>query len=154
MLNLLHPDTFKYVAEKHPGLIEVANNLAALILESKPGSSGSAEKKSGDGAGSSSSSNPFAYHLDEMSDEEYDDEEDEPMDTDAAAGSNPHYHTFHFLLTFCGVIELPCDCKLFHLIEEDTVCHFCWFLLQTRRSHVIWFKNCLMTSTLPLKLIP
>ena len=100
MLNLLHPDTFKYVAEKHPGLIEVANNLAALILESKPGSSGSAEKKSGDGGGSSSSSNPFAYHLDEMSDEEYDEEEDEPMDTDAAAGSNPHYHTFfppHFL---------------------------------------------------------
>ena len=110
MLNLLHPDTFKYVAEKHPGLIEVANNLAALILESKPGSSGSAEKKSGDGGGSSSSSNPFAYHLDEMSDEEYDEEEDEPMDTDAAAGSNPHYHTF-FLLTFCGVIELPCDSK-------------------------------------------
>jgi len=87
MLNLLHPDTFKYVAEKHPGLIEVANNLAALILESKPGSSGSAEKKSGDGGGSSSSSNPFAYHLDEMSDEEYDEEEDEPMDTDAAAGA-------------------------------------------------------------------
>ena len=102
MLNLLHPDTFKYVAEKHPGLIEVANNLAALILESKPGSSGSAaDKKAGDGGGSSGSSNPFAYHLDEMSDEEYDDEEDEPMDTDAAAG-NPHLHT-------SSVIELPCD---------------------------------------------
>ena len=34
MLSLQHPDTFKYVAEKHPGLIEVANNLSAIVLES------------------------------------------------------------------------------------------------------------------------
>lgn len=75
MLSLLHPETFKYVAEKHPGLIEVANNLAALILESKTSDKDSDSQSSG-------MPNPFAYHLDEMSD----DEEFEDMEMDPQAG--------------------------------------------------------------------
>jgi len=82
MLSLLHPETFKYVAEKHPCLIEVANNLAneVAILESKPGASSSDQNKEGNSSGAT---NPFAYHLDEMSDDDFDD--DESMETEAAA---------------------------------------------------------------------
>jgi len=77
MLSLKDQETFKYVAEKHPGLIEVANNLAALILESKP----SADKDAAGGeAAAAAASNPFAYHLDDMSDDDYDDDDD-AMDT-------------------------------------------------------------------------
>jgi len=92
MLSLLHPDTFKYVAEKHPGLIEVANILAALVLESRPGdkdAEASGGASSGAGAGAAAA-NPFAYHLDEMSDDD-DDEADymeQEMDMDQAAPTN------------------------------------------------------------------
>jgi len=79
MLSLLHPQTFKYVAEKHPGLIEVANNLAALILETK-----ASEKDSEPSAAAAAAPNPFAYHLDEMSD----DEDYEEMDMEPQPGGS------------------------------------------------------------------
>merc|ERR1719495_1813713 len=90
MLSLLHPETFKYVAEKHPGLIEVANNLAneVAVLDSKPKTEGQADQSTNKD-GNSSSSNPFAYHLDDMSDDDYD-EDDVAMETEnaGAAGGN------------------------------------------------------------------
>jgi len=83
LLSLKDQDTFKYVAEKHPALIEVANNLAALILESKQSVADNTSKETG-GAGPAAS-NPLAYHLDDMSDDDYDD--DDAMDTEGPAGA-------------------------------------------------------------------
>lgn len=69
-------ETLKYVHEKHPGLWEVAYQLAAAVHEERPTKS-SATAEEGE------IPNPFAYNLDEMSDE---DDEDEDMETGAPAG--------------------------------------------------------------------
>ena len=57
--------------------------MAALILESKP-SADHASKETDAGAGPAAS-NPLAYHLDDMSDDGYDD--DDAMDTEGPAGA-------------------------------------------------------------------
>ena len=79
LLSLLDPETYKYVCERHPGLADAAYQLAATVHEEKPSPS-----LSGNDADIAASANPFAYHLDEMSD---DDEEDEDMDVGAVGGA-------------------------------------------------------------------
>ena len=70
LLSLLDPETYKYVYERHPGLAEAAHQLAATVHEEKPSTS--------TGGDASGPANPFAYNLDEMSDD--DEDEDEDMD--------------------------------------------------------------------------
>lgn len=64
LLSLLNRDTFKYVKAKHPGLIEAATHLSAAIHEEKPQ------------PGLPETANPFAFHLDDMSDDDEYDEMD------------------------------------------------------------------------------
>ena len=79
LLSLLDPETYKYVYKRHPGIAEAAYQLAATVHEEKP----SAQSSSND-ADTAAPANPFAYHLDEMSD---DDDDDEDMDVGPASGS-------------------------------------------------------------------
>jgi hypothetical protein len=76
MYSLLDPDTLKYVHERHPGLFEAAYQLAAAVHEEKP--TPSTSKAGTQTAEDMDVPPPFAYNLDEMSDEE---EEMEDMDT-------------------------------------------------------------------------
>lgn len=73
LISLLDQETLKYVSERHPGLVEAANYLAAAVHEEKPASSSEAGPSHGEDAAA-----PFAYNLDDMSDD------DEEME--AAAG--------------------------------------------------------------------
>lgn len=77
LISLLDPDTLKYVSEKHPGLVEAANNLAAAVHEEKPPAvpetgPGQAEEPAG----------LFGYNLD-MSDD------DEEMETAVQQRNRP-----------------------------------------------------------------
>lgn len=76
LYSLLDQETLKYIHEKHPGLWEVAVQLAAAVHEERPTKSSASNTEEGEVP------NPFAYNLDEMSDEE---EEDEDMETGAPA---------------------------------------------------------------------
>ena len=70
LYSLLDPDTLKYCMEKHPGLIDAANQIAAAVYEEDKSSNRSSAMEEAD------MPNPFAYNLDEMSDDD-----DEEMET-------------------------------------------------------------------------
>lgn len=72
LYSLLDQDTLKFVHERHPGLWEAAYQLAAAVHEEKPTPKSNATPEEAEVA------NPFAYNLDEMSDE---DDEGEDMET-------------------------------------------------------------------------
>ena len=65
---MLDPDTLKYVYEKHPSICEAASQLSAAVHEEKP----SAKSNNDDSEGPMP---PFAYNMDEMSDDDDDEEE-------------------------------------------------------------------------------
>ena len=66
--SLLDPDTLKYIYEKHPSICEAAYQLCAAIHEEKTSAKGNGEETLA----------PFAFNMDEDSDDE---DEAEDMDT-------------------------------------------------------------------------
>jgi len=73
LYSLLDPDTLKYCMEKHPGLIDAANQIAAAVYEEEKSNNKSSTSTAME---ESEAPNPFAYNLDEMSDDD-----DEEMET-------------------------------------------------------------------------
>jgi len=74
LYSLLDPETLKYCMEKHPGLIDAANQIAAAVYEEEKSNNKSATSSTA--MEESEAPNPFAYNLDEMSDDD-----DEEMET-------------------------------------------------------------------------
>ena len=66
--SLLDPETLKYVYEKHPSICEAASQLSAAVHEEKPSSKSNTDDSEGPMP-------PFAYNMDEMSDDDDDEEE-------------------------------------------------------------------------------